>query len=119
MLSTQRAQWRDFDGIKVSKLMRSDIKLRFRPGRDAEGRRLSRKVRMPSPMYRVDTKAVLAEVLLHTSDEPRGTARAALPRRTGARPATATDGGDGKTGFRQAAVNCASSAMTPRGRVLT
>lgn len=79
LLSTQRAQWRDFDGIKVSKLMRSDIKLRFRPGRDAEGRRLSRKVRMPSPMYRVDTKAVLAEVLLHTSDEPRGTARAAPP----------------------------------------
>lgn len=75
---TERALWRDFEEIKVSKLLGRHVSLKFLPGRDAQGRRLSRKVQMPSPLFKVDTKAVLFEVLLRTAVEAK-VSRAAPP----------------------------------------
>lgn len=65
-LGTQRALWRDFAGIKPSKLIRGYFYLTFKPGQDSEGRKMTRKVRLPAPMLGVDLKAVLVETTVHT-----------------------------------------------------
>lgn len=62
---TQRALWRDMVEIKQSKLIRGYFYLMFRPGRDSEGRRMTRKVRLPAPVLGVDMKGVLVEVMVH------------------------------------------------------
>lgn len=67
-LGVHRALWRDFDSIATKGLFGiRDVRVLFRPGRDATGRKLSSKVRLPSPILGVNTKAVLFEVVLLSS----------------------------------------------------
>lgn len=68
----QRGLWRDFEGIKATSFFGAkDVRILFRPGQDERGRKLSRKVRFPSPILGVKAEAVLMEVLkLTTAEEP-------------------------------------------------
>lgn len=64
-LWVHRALWRDFDTITTTGFLGAkDVKIRFQPGQDARGRKMSRKVRLPSPILGVSTNAVLVEVLM-------------------------------------------------------
>ncbi|KQW77252.1 hypothetical protein ASC89_18840 [Devosia sp. Root413D1] len=64
-LWVNRAMWRDFDTVSTSRFFGAkDVSILFLPGRDASGRKLSRKVRLPNPILGVDAKAVLMEALV-------------------------------------------------------
>ncbi|OEO28939.1 hypothetical protein VW23_027795 [Devosia insulae DS-56] len=105
-----RALWRDFEAVTTTRFLGvKDTKILFRPGHDARGRKLTRKVRLPNRALGVDSKAVLLEVLHLTTAKaaPAPTEGMRLPR------------GPLLPRTQQAAVNSARWAMTRRARVLT
>lgn len=64
-LKVHRALWRDYDTITASRFLGpKSVYIRFHPGRDERGRKLTRKVRLPSSMLGVDNKAVVVEALM-------------------------------------------------------
>lgn len=63
---TRRALWRNFLDMKVTKTLGTEIHLLFKPGQDAGGRNMPRKIRLPSSLLGVDNRAVVAEVMLRS-----------------------------------------------------